>query len=105
LSFLLEPPTQQGSSEPIPISVEEVEELKETILKLEKEKEDLQTKLEKTTQENKELRWENTRKEQIIEESNKRLKVEEFKKTMVKDGLKSASEDLEARNRQYNEAI
>jgi predicted nuclease with TOPRIM domain len=65
----------------------------------------LQTKLEKTTQENKELRWENTWKEQIIEESNKRLKVEEFKKTMVKDGLKSANEDLEARNRQYNEAI
>jgi hypothetical protein len=24
---------------------------------------------------------------------------------MVKDGLKSANEDLEARNRQYNEAI
>ena len=66
---------------PIPISIEEADELKATIAQLNKEKEELQAILLKATQENCELKREGIRKDKIIESSNKRLSLEEDEKT------------------------
>ncbi|MCH85591.1 hypothetical protein A2U01_0006439, partial [Trifolium medium] len=55
--------TYSGSPEPIPISIEEADELKSTIAQLNKEKEELQASLLKATQENCELKWEEVRKD------------------------------------------
>lgn len=56
LPFDIKLPTQPRSSNPIPITMEEGGELKETILRLEKEKEELQGQLNKSSGENSELK-------------------------------------------------
>jgi hypothetical protein len=58
LPFIVKTPIPPRSPEPIPISIEEVEELKVTIAQLNKEKEELQAILLKATQENCMLKWE-----------------------------------------------
>lgn len=55
--FTIELPTLPTSPEPIPISIEEVDKLKPTILRLEKEKEGLQANLNWVSHERNKLRF------------------------------------------------
>lgn len=49
LPFILNPPTRQPSLEPTPIFLEEVDNRRETVLRLERKKEGLQTSLNKAS--------------------------------------------------------
>lgn len=77
LPFIVKAPIPPRSPEPIPISIEEADELKATIAQLNKEKEELQAILLKSTKENWDQQWKGVWKDKIIESSNKRIRLEE----------------------------
>ncbi|KAI5390029.1 hypothetical protein KIW84_075379 [Lathyrus oleraceus] len=68
---------------PDPISVEEVEELRAKVQKLELEKSQLQLKLDQTTKENKDLKRESQEKDKALNKSSKRVKCEEGKRKWI----------------------
>ncbi|WJX13363.1 hypothetical protein P8452_03758 [Trifolium repens] len=92
-------------SRPIPISIEEADELKATIAQLNKEKEELQASLLKATQENCELKWERVQKDKVIEGSNKRLRIEEDEGCKVRDCLGGANSQLKHKNKERDELL
>ena len=95
----------QETPECVPITNEEVEELRAILSKSEEEKNQLQEKLEKALQDNRDLRTENTLKGKFIEKSNKRIKMEEKSKLNIQHCLRGANEELEGRNQERDEAI
>ncbi|WJX77329.1 hypothetical protein P8452_60649 [Trifolium repens] len=105
LPFIVEAPIPPKSPEPIPISIEEADELKATIAQLNKEKEELQASLLKATQENSELKWEKVQKDKIIEGSNKRLRIEEDEGRKVRDCLGGANSQLKHKNKERDELL
>ncbi|WJX34037.1 hypothetical protein P8452_22188 [Trifolium repens] len=99
------PPIPPKSAEPVPIAIEEADELKATIAQLNKEKEELQVSLFKDTQENCELKWEKVQKDKIIEGSNKRLRIEEDEGRKVLDCLGGANSQLKHKNIERDELL
>ncbi|WJX19815.1 hypothetical protein P8452_09449 [Trifolium repens] len=105
LPFIVKAPIPPKSPEPIPISIEEADELKATIAQLNKEKEELQASLLKATQENCELKWERVQKDKVIEGSNKRLRIEEDEGRKVRDCLGGANSQLKHKNKERDELL
>ncbi|WJX34038.1 hypothetical protein P8452_22188 [Trifolium repens] len=105
LLFIVKAPIPPKSAEPVPIAIEEADELKATIAQLNKEKEELQVSLFKDTQENCELKWEKVQKDKIIEGSNKRLRIEEDEGRKVLDCLGGANSQLKHKNIERDELL
>jgi hypothetical protein len=105
LPFIVKAPIPPKSPEPIPISIEEADELKATIAQLNKEKEELQASLLKATQENCELKWERVQKDKVVEGSNKRLRIEEDERRKVRDCLGGANSQLKHKNKERDELL
>ncbi|WJX73005.1 hypothetical protein P8452_56832 [Trifolium repens] len=84
---------------------EKAHELKATIAQLNKEKEELQASLLKATQENCELKWERVQKDKIIEDSNKRLRIEGDEGLKVRNCLGGANSQLKHKNKERNELL
>jgi hypothetical protein len=105
LPFIVKTPIPPKSPEPIPISIEEADELKATIAQLNKEKEELQASLLKATQENCELKWERVQKDKIIEDSNKRLRIEGDEGLKVRNCLGGANSQLKHKNKERDELL
>ncbi|WJX33933.1 hypothetical protein P8452_22095 [Trifolium repens] len=105
LALLVYAPIPPKSPEPIPISIEEADELKATIARLNKEKEELQASLFKDTQENCELKWERVQKDKVIEGSNKRLRIEMDEGRKVRDCLGGANSQLKHKNKERDELL
>jgi chromosome segregation ATPase len=105
LPFIVKTPIPPRSPEPIPISIEEVEELKVTIAQLNKEKEKLQAIILKATQENCTLKWEGVWKDKIIESINKRLRLEEDERRKVHGCLGGANSQLKHKNQERDELL
>ncbi|KAK2396348.1 hypothetical protein QL285_058005 [Trifolium repens] len=70
LPFILIPSSQPSSPEPVPTSVEEVDMLKATIERLEKEKEELQQQLHQTSYERNKFKFDFEKKKKQLNESN-----------------------------------
>ncbi|KAK2444227.1 hypothetical protein QL285_015269 [Trifolium repens] len=105
LPFIVKAPILPKSPEPIPISIEEADELKATIAQLNKEKEALQARLLKATKENCELKWERIQKDKVIEGSNKRLRIEEDEGRKVRDCFGGANSQLKHKNKERDELL
>ncbi|WJX45870.1 hypothetical protein P8452_32719 [Trifolium repens] len=105
LPFIVKTHIPPKSPEPIPISIEEADELKATIAQLNKEKEELQASLLKATQENCELKWERVQKDKVVEGSNKRLRIEEDERRKVRDCLGGANSQLKHKNKERDELL
>ncbi|WJX60679.1 hypothetical protein P8452_45859 [Trifolium repens] len=84
---------------------QEADELKATIAQLNKEKEELQASLLKATQENCELKWERVQKDKIIEDSNKRLRIEGNEGLKVRNCLGGANSQLKHKNKERDELL
>ncbi|MCI52960.1 hypothetical protein A2U01_0074206, partial [Trifolium medium] len=79
LPFLFVSAPQPCPSEPTPISIEEGNELKATIKRLEKEKEDLQQQLHQTTHECNKFEFHIEEKKKQLAKSMKRTEEEKAK--------------------------
>ena len=105
LPFIVKTPIPPRSPEPIPISIEEADDLKATIAQLNKEKEEMQATLLKATQENCKLKMEGLRKDEIIESNNKRIRLEKDEKRRVQDCLGGANSQLKHKNKEHDELL
>ncbi|KAI5384239.1 hypothetical protein KIW84_071301 [Lathyrus oleraceus] len=96
---LFEIPLKSTSPEPVPVSLEEVEELRAMVAKLGKEKDDLQSELYKETRKNMILkRKSNQRKsnqmKELLEESRKKNRIEQDLKERVLECLDQVDSGL-----------
>jgi chromosome segregation ATPase len=99
LPFLIVPSAQPSSSEPIPISIEEVNELKATISRLEKEKEGIENDLYQVSYERNKLKFNLNKERKRLKRTEEMAKEEKGKKEQVGDCLRGATE--EARKHTY----
>ncbi|KAI5396864.1 hypothetical protein KIW84_062915 [Lathyrus oleraceus] len=77
------------------VPIEEMEELKATMAKLEKENEELQTKLQQTINEKNNMKWELERKEAQLQAHVEKFNKEEHKRKKIKMGLEQADHCLD----------
>ncbi|KAI5387078.1 hypothetical protein KIW84_073291 [Lathyrus oleraceus] len=77
------------------VPIEEMEELKTTVAKLEKENEELQTKLQQTINEKNNMKWELERKEAQLQAHVEKFNKEEHKRKKIKVGLEQADHCLD----------
>jgi hypothetical protein len=99
LPFLIVPSAQPSSSEPIPISIEEVNELKKTISRLEKEKEGIENDLYQVSYERNKLKFNLNKERKRLKRTEEMAKEEKGKKEQVGDCVRGATE--EARKHTY----
>ncbi|GAU40821.1 hypothetical protein TSUD_398050, partial [Trifolium subterraneum] len=104
LPFILTPSSQPSPPEPMPTSIEEVNELKATIERLEKEKGDLQQQLYHTTHECNKFKFHFEEKRKQLAESIKRTEEEKAKKERVDDCLAGVTNEVKERNRRLDKA-
>lgn len=81
--FSIKIPLKSTSPEPVPVSLEEVEELRAMVAKLGKEKEDLQSELYKEIGENMTLKRKSNQRKELFEESRKKNKIEQDLKERI----------------------
>ncbi|KAI5381499.1 hypothetical protein KIW84_UN0680 [Lathyrus oleraceus] len=77
------------------VPIEEMEELKATMAKLEKENEELQIKLQQTINEKNNMKWELERKEAQLQAHVEKFNKEEHKIKKIKVGLEQADHCLD----------
>ncbi|KAI5431299.1 hypothetical protein KIW84_035465 [Lathyrus oleraceus] len=94
LPFSIETPLRSTSPEPVPVSLEEVEELQAMVAKLGKEKEDLQSELYKETGKNMILKRKSNQRKELLEESRKKNRIEQDLKERVLECLDQADSGL-----------
>ncbi|GAU51825.1 hypothetical protein TSUD_416110 [Trifolium subterraneum] len=94
-----------GSPEPIPISIEEIDQFKAAIQQLNKEKEELQASLLKATQENCELKREGIQKDKVIGDIGERLRLEEGEILKLRGCLGGANSQLKKKNQERDEIL
>lgn len=75
LPFSIEIPPRPISPEPVPVSLKEVEELRATLARLEKQKEELQSNLNEATRENMVLKRKSDQRKEMLAKSQKKNKV------------------------------
>lgn len=73
------------------IPIEEVNEFKGTMAKLEKENEELKLKLQQVTNEKNTMKWELERKDVKLQENVEKFNKEEHKRKKIKVGLEQAN--------------
>ncbi|KAI5399784.1 hypothetical protein KIW84_064929 [Lathyrus oleraceus] len=86
------------------VPIEEMEELKTTMAKLEKENEELQTKLQQTINEKNNMKWELERKEAQLQAHVEKFNKEEHKRKKIKVGLEQADHCLDTLKGQLRQA-
>jgi chromosome segregation ATPase len=104
LPFDIIPPSQPSLPEPTPISNEEVDRLKATIDRLEKENEGLELTLQKVSYERNELKFRLNEKTKQFDKSKEAFKAEKEKKESVSDCLAGATNKIEECKIQLNQA-
>ncbi|XP_050919755.1 uncharacterized protein LOC127137325 [Lathyrus oleraceus] len=104
LPFSIEIPLKSTSPEPVPVSLEEVEELRAMVAKLGKEKEDLQSELYKETRENMILKRKSNQRKELLEESRKKNRIEQDLKERVLECLDQANSGLGSLHDQLSKA-
>ncbi|XP_050916624.1 uncharacterized protein LOC127131752 [Lathyrus oleraceus] len=77
-------------SKPTHIPIEEVDELKATMARLEKENEELKLKLQQVTNEKNTMKWELERKDVQLQENVEKFNKEVHKRKKIKVGLEQA---------------
>ncbi|KAI5424663.1 hypothetical protein KIW84_030740 [Lathyrus oleraceus] len=86
------------------VPIEEMEELKATMAKLEKENEELQMKLQQTINEKNNMKWELERKEAQLQAHVEKFNKEEHKRKKIKVGLEQADHCLDTLKGQLRQA-
>ncbi|KAI5402269.1 hypothetical protein KIW84_050040 [Lathyrus oleraceus] len=86
------------------VPIEEMEELKTTMAKLEKENEELQTKIQQTINEKNNMKWELERKEAQLQAHVEKFNKEEHKRKKIKVGLEQADHCLDTLKGQLRQA-
>ncbi|XP_050877860.1 uncharacterized protein LOC127081672 [Lathyrus oleraceus] len=104
LPFSIEITLKSTSPEPVPDSLEEVEELRAMVAKLGKEKEDLQSELYKETGENMILKRKSNQMKELLEESRKKNRIEKDLKERVLECLDRADSGLGSHHDQLAKA-
>ena len=104
LPFSIEIPLRSTSPEPIPVSLEEVEELRAMVAKLGKEKDDLQSELYKETGKNMILKRKSNQRKELLEESRKKNRIEQDLKERVLECLDQANSGLGSLHDQLSKA-
>lgn len=94
LPFSIEIPLKSTSPEPVPVSLEEVEEIRAMVARLRMEKEYMQSKLYKETGENVILKRKTNQRKEILEESCMKNKVEQDLEERVLECLNGADNGL-----------
>ncbi|KAI5403843.1 hypothetical protein KIW84_051118 [Lathyrus oleraceus] len=86
------------------VPIEELEELKTIMAKLEKENEELQTKLQQTINEKNNMKWDLERKEAQLQAHVEKFNKEEHKRKKIKVGLEQADHCLDTLKGQLRQA-
>ncbi|KAI5445919.1 hypothetical protein KIW84_013954 [Lathyrus oleraceus] len=86
------------------VPIEEMEELKTAMAKLEKENEELQTKLQQTINEKNNMKWELERKDAQLQAHVEKFNKEEHKIKRIKMGLEQADHCLDTLKGQLRQA-
>src|SRR4030042_2165491 len=100
LPFLVKAPAVPLPSVPAPVSIEEADELKATIARLQKEKEDVEADLLKVNRENFKLKQNEARNKETIRDLRKDLETEKEAKLRVDDVLEGTTAVARTRNKQ-----
>ncbi|KAI5388637.1 hypothetical protein KIW84_074350 [Lathyrus oleraceus] len=95
MSFVIRTPIPLPEPKLTHVPIEEMEELKTTMAKLEKENEELQTKLQQTINEKNNMKWELDRKEAQLQAYVEKFNKEEHKRKKIKVGLEQADHCLD----------
>jgi chromosome segregation ATPase len=104
LPFVLAPSTQPSLPEPASMSMEEVNDLRATIIRLEKEKEEVKNNLHQVSYERNKLNFDLTKAKKRIEKIEETAKEEKEKKERVSAGLAGATKETQKHKRWLEEA-
>ncbi|WJX71853.1 hypothetical protein P8452_55799 [Trifolium repens] len=104
LPFIYVPSSQPSPLNPVPTSVEEVDELKATIELLEKEKEDLQQKLHQTSYERNKFKFHFEEKKKQLNKSKEMVEEERAKKERADECLEGVTNKIRERNDRLDQA-
>jgi hypothetical protein len=104
LPFILIPSSQPSQPDPVSTSVEEVDELKATIERLEREKEDLQQQLHQTSYERNKFKFHFEEKIKQLKRSEEMVEEERAKKERVDECLEGVTNKIQERNDRLNQA-
>ncbi|KAK2351445.1 hypothetical protein QL285_097261 [Trifolium repens] len=104
LPFVLVPSTQPSSPEPVSVSLEEANDLRTTISRLRKEKEEVENKLHQVSYERNKLNFDLTKAKKRIEKIEETAKEEKEKKERVSAGLAGATKETQKHKRWLEEA-
>lgn len=91
-------------SNPVPISMEEVNDIKETFTLLEQEKEELEYDLHHVSYEKNELKFDINQKEKQLYETEEKAEIERGKRKRTLGGLLSVEFNLDSLNQQLDVA-
>jgi septal ring factor EnvC (AmiA/AmiB activator) len=105
LPFVLVPSTQPSFPEPVSISIEEVNDLRATINRLGKVKEEVENKLYQVSYERNKLNFDLNKAKKRIEKIEEIAKEEKEKKERVSAGLAGATKETQKHKRWWEEAI
>lgn len=100
LPFILSPPTRPPSPEPIQLSLEEVDELRETVFRIECEKEELYASFYKATSEKSELSIDLDEKDKLLIEKDVELEKGKNKRQKVKECISGVKRHIGNKNQQ-----
>ncbi|WJX73042.1 hypothetical protein P8452_56867 [Trifolium repens] len=104
LPFILIPSSQPSPPNPIPTSVEEVDELKATIKRLEKEKEDLQQQIHQTSYERNKFKFHFEERRKQLKRSDEMVEEERAKKERVDECLEGVTNKIQEGNDRLKQA-
>ncbi|XP_050889332.1 uncharacterized protein LOC127094554 [Lathyrus oleraceus] len=104
MSFVIRAPVPLPEPKLTHVPIEEMEELKTTVAKLEKENEELQIKLQQTINEKNNMKWELERKEEQLQAHVEKFNKEEHKRKKTKVGLEQADHCLDTLKGQLRRA-
>ncbi|XP_058733001.1 uncharacterized protein LOC131604584 [Vicia villosa] len=103
LPFDIDPAYKSDVPDPLPMSVEEVEELKASLEKAQREKDRLEHDLYDLNYEKNQLQYELKKKEEQIQKNNEQVDKERLKRKRATDGFISANFNLDSHNQQIKD--
>ncbi|XP_050890084.1 uncharacterized protein LOC127095441 [Lathyrus oleraceus] len=104
MSFVIRTPIPLPEPKLTHVPIEEMEELKTAMAKLEKENEELQIKLQQTINEKNNMKWDLERKEAQLQAHVEKFNKEEHKRNKIKVGLEQADHCLDTLKGQLRQA-
>ncbi|KAI5431579.1 hypothetical protein KIW84_035675 [Lathyrus oleraceus] len=103
LPFVIDPTYLPDIPDPIPVSIEEVDSLKETIVRLEKDKESLEHSLYDTTYKNNQVSYDLEQRDKQLLENREELQAERSKRQKTLGGLFSTEVEFKNINKKLKE--